>query len=100
MTHMAVIQVTPEHLNAEAERLRQYKAQHDEEMDKLRLLVQSTNAVWSGEAQSAYVSAFESADYLIRGVGQLLEAYAALMQSAATQMQQADNQASIQLRNV
>ena len=57
---MSIIQVTPERLYSEADRLLRLKAQQESEMNRLRSLVNSLGGQWKGEAHNAFVTEFNS----------------------------------------
>ena len=71
---MAVIQVTPEVLTAKASEVRSMKSQHDDIISKLTTLVRSLNETWKGEAQSAFVSKYESMQSTFTSFSEMLEA--------------------------
>lgn len=97
---MSVIQVTPETLRNEADKLIKYKEQQEKEMNRLRVLVNSLSSQWRGEAQNAYVSKFNSMEYIYRNFAALLESYAKLMNSTASQMQQTDENLKKQINGI
>lgn len=87
---MAVIQVTPEVLTAKASEVRSMKSQHDDIISKLTTLVRSLNETWKGEAQSAFVSKYESMQSTFTSFSEMLEGYAKLMDTAAKELQATD----------
>ncbi|MEE3450685.1 MAG: WXG100 family type VII secretion target [Acutalibacteraceae bacterium] len=87
---MAIIQVTPELLNAKANELRGLKAQHDEAMAKMRSLILGLNEIWKGEAQTALVSKYEGMQSTFNNFSEMLESYAKLMDVSAQQIQETD----------
>ena len=87
---MAMIQITPEVLNAKAGEVRTLRSQHDETMSKLRSLVLSLNETWKGEAQDAFVAKFESMQATFTNFSEMLEGYAKLMDTAARELQSTD----------
>lgn len=87
---MALIQVTPDLLNAKATELRGLKSQHDEAMSKMRSLIMGLNEVWKGDAQDAYVAKYESMQGTFNQFSEMLEGYAALMNTAAQALQETD----------
>ena len=87
---MAIIQVTPELLNAKATEVRALKSQHDDTMAKLRPLVLSLNEIWKGESQDAFVTKFESMQSSFTSFSEMLEGYAKLMDTAARELQNTD----------
>lgn len=97
---MSIIQVTPKNLHSEANRLLKYKNQHEQEMNRLRILVNTLSSQWKGEAQTAFVNKFNFMEYTYRNFAELLDSYALLMKSAADQLQQTDNNMKNQIRNI
>lgn len=87
---MALIQVTPDLLNGKATELRGLKSQHDEAMNRMRALIMGLNEVWKGDAQDAYVAKYESMQSTFSQFSEMLEGYAQLMNTAATQLQETD----------
>ncbi len=87
---MATIQVTPELLTSKAQELRTLKATHDEAMTKMRALVNGLNEIWKGEAQTAFVSKFESMQSTFTSFSEMLEGYAKLMDTTVQKMTEAD----------
>ena len=87
---MALIQVTPETLSAKAAEVRTHRANHDDTMAKLRTLVRALNENWKGEAQDAFLSKFEGMQPTFNNFSELLESYAKLMDTAARELQNAD----------
>ena len=87
---MAIIQVTPEVLNSQANEVRSLRAQHDDTMAKLRSLVLALNETWKGEAQDAFVAKFESMQNSFTSFSEMLEGYAKLMDTAARELQNTD----------
>ncbi len=87
---MALIQVSPDLLNAKATELRGLKAQHDEAMAKMRSLILGLNEIWKGEAQDALVAKYESMQPTFNSFSEMLESYAKLMDVSAQQLQETD----------
>lgn len=97
---MSIIQVTPEKLNSEADRLLRLKKQHEDEMKKLRTLVDGLGGKWKGQAHDAFVAEFNSMQYSFRNFAELLESYADLMRSSASQLQQTDRNMKNKIRKI
>ena len=87
---MATIQITPEVLRSKATDVRTYKGEHDEVINKLRTLINGLNETWKGDAQTAFVSKFESMQSTFTNFSEMLEGYAKLMDTAAQKMEEAD----------
>lgn len=96
---MAIIQVTPEILNAKASEVRALKSQHDDTMAKLRSLVLSLNETWKGEAQTAFVEKFENMQPSFSNFSEMLEGYAKLMDTAARELQTTDQSLKSVMQN-
>ncbi len=87
---MALIQVSPDLLNAKAQELRGLKAQHEEAMAKMRTLILGLNEIWKGDAQDAFVAKYESMQPTFTNFAGMLEDYAKLMDTAAQKLQETD----------
>lgn len=87
---MATIQVTPDLLNSQAQQLRGIKANHDQAMNEMRNLITNLNQIWKGAAQDAYLAKYESMRPVFDNFSQMIEEYAALMNTAANAMQETD----------
>lgn len=87
---MALIQVTPELLRGKATELRGLRSEHDEVMNKMKVLIQGLNEIWKGEAQDAFVSKYEGMQSTFTSFSELLEAYAGLMDLSAKDMEETD----------
>lgn len=97
---MSIIQVTPERLYSEAERLLKLKSLQEAEMNKLRLLVKGLDGQWKGEAQKSFVAEFNSMEYSFGSFSSLIAAYADLMKSSANQLQQTDRNMKDRIRRI
>lgn len=87
---MALIQVTPELLEAKASEVRSMKSEHDEIMAKMTSLVHALDDIWKGEAQSAFVAKFDGMQSTFTNFSEMLEGYAALMDTSAATLREAD----------
>ena len=87
---MAVIQMTPELLNEKAKELRGLRQEHDEAMKKMGTLIHGLDAIWKGESQTAYINKYDSMQGTFTSFSEMIEEYAAMMDSAARQMQEKD----------
>lgn len=96
---MAMIQVTPETLRSKAANVRSYKSQHDDVMAKIKNLVMSLNEVWKGEAQTAFVSKYESMQPTFTNFSEMLEGYAKLMDTAANELEATDQSLKTTMNN-
>lgn len=87
---MAMIQITPESLRSKAAEVRSLKSTHDETMNRLKNLVHGLSSEWKGEAQDAFLANFDGMQAKFTQFSEMLEGYAKLMDTAATDMQGAD----------
>lgn len=88
---MAIIQVTPESLRAEANRLNTLKENHKTEMNNLKRLVYALNEQWKGAAQDAFLSKYQELQPEFDKFVRLLEDHISHMKTEAEQMEQQDN---------
>lgn len=87
---MALIQVTPDLLHGKATELRGIKDEHDQAMARMKTLILGLNEIWKGEAQDAFVQKYQSMESTFSSFSQMVEDYAALMDTTATSMQERD----------
>ena len=87
---MALIQVTPDLLQGKATELRALRSEHDDTMSRMRTLITGLNEIWKGNAQDAFLQKYESMQSTFTNFSQMLEDYAKLMDTAATQLQDTD----------
>lgn len=97
---MSIIQVTPERLNSEAERLLKLKSRQENEMTRLRSVVNNLEGQWKGNAYIAFVEEFNAMQNSFRSFSSLLESYADLMKSSANQLQQTDKNMKNLIRKI
>ena len=88
---MAIIQVTPESLRSEANRLNTLKESHKTEMNNLRRLILSLNEQWKGSAQDAFVGKYQELQPEFQKFIKLLEDHINHMKIEADQMEEQDN---------
>lgn len=88
---MAIIQVTPESLRAEANRLNSLKESHKTEMNNLRRLILSLNEQWKGSAQDAFVGKYQELQPEFQKFIRLLDDHINHMKIEAQQMEERDN---------
>lgn len=87
---MALIQVTPDLLKGKATELRGLKEEHDNAMSSMKTLITGLSEIWKGDAQDAFLAKYESMQSTFTNFSEMLEDYAKLMDTAATQLQEAD----------
>lgn len=88
---MAIIQVTPESLRSEANRLNSLKESHKTEMNNLRRLILGLNEQWKGSAQDAFVGKYQELQPKFQEFIRLLEDHINHMKIEADQMEERDN---------
>lgn len=89
---MAVIKVTPDLLAAKASEIRSLKSTHDDAIAKLRTLIGGLNEIWTGDAQAAYVSKFESMQATFTTFSEMLEGYARLIDTSVQKFTVTDSE--------
>ena len=87
---MALIQVTPDLLEAKAAEVRSIKAEHDEVMAKMASLIHALDEIWKGEAQDAFVAKFDSMQPTFNNFAEMLDNYASMMDTSAKTLREAD----------
>lgn len=87
---MALIQVTPDLLKSKATELRGLKEDHDNAMAGMKTLITGLSEIWKGDAQAAFLAKYESMQGTFTSFSEMLEDYAKLMDTAATQLQETD----------
>ena len=87
---MALIQVTPDLLEAKAAEVRSIKAEHDEVMSKMASLIHALDEIWKGEAQDAFVAKFDSMQPTFNNFAEMLDNYASMMDTSAKTLREAD----------
>lgn len=96
---MAIIQVTPDSLRAEANKLKGLKQQHEQEMKDLRRLILGLNDQWKGAAQDAFLSKYQSLQPEFQKFIRLLQDHINHMETEAKQMEQKDNELSRKMQS-
>lgn len=87
---MALIQVTPELLEAKANEVRSLRNEHDECMSRMKSLVHALSEIWKGESQDAFVAKFDGMQSTFTNFSEMLEDYAKTMDTAAKRFREAD----------
>ena len=96
----SIIQISPENLRNHANKMRKYKRDQENYMNKIRRIVNDLDGNWKGDAQKAFVAKFQSMESVYKQFGDVLEQYADLADKAANEMQTVDNNIKRQLQNV
>jgi WXG100 family type VII secretion target len=97
---MATIKITPEDLEAKASDLRKRKDEHSQIYTQITQLVNDIVSVWEGESQKAFQSSFQSKDPTFKKFAEDIEAFAQLMNTAATRMRDTEAELKSQMGNV
>lgn len=97
---MSYIQITPETLHSQASTIRKYKESHVQTMARIRNLVLSLSSDWKGDAQNAFVAKFQSMDSTYKKFTGVLDEYAKLMDKAANEMQNTDQNLKNMIQNI
>ena len=87
---MATIQVTPETLREKATEIRTLKSEHDEVMNKMTNLIHALNEQWKGEAQTTFVSKYDSMQSTFTNFSEMLDGYAKLIDASANELEMTD----------
>lgn len=87
---MALIQVTPELLEGKASEVTNIRNEHDSLMNQLKSLITSLNEIWKGTAQDAFVEKYQSMQSTFTQFSEMLEQYATLMKTAASDLRTTD----------
>ena len=94
-----MIQVTPELLKSEANKLRTLRGQHDDTMTRIKQLVDGLVDNFKGAAQTAYVEKFYSMQPTFKQFSENLEAFAKQLDLAANSFDETDNDIANIFRN-
>lgn len=87
---MANIQITPEILQGKAGELKKLIANHESNMQSIGGLIRGLNEIWKGDAQTAFLTKYESMQSTFNNFREMLEGYATLMDTAAKEFQNTD----------
>lgn len=91
---MAMIQITPDMLRGKATELRGLKQQHDDNINKIKNLVNGLTDQWKGDAQTAFLEKFNSMQPTMQQFTEMLESFARKMDESANILQEADANAA------
>ncbi len=97
---MALIQVNSTELRAQASKIRQYRRQHIQIMNRLKTLILSLNEDWKGEAQEAFVAKYQSMNVSFKDFDEMLDKYAKLMIKVADEMEQTDRELGSRIERI
>ena len=82
--------VTPEEMRSNATNIRTEKANFEQCISSMRIIVNSMSGVFEGESATAFVSNFESYNAQFTSFGELLESFAQKLDTAANTMEETD----------
>lgn len=87
---MAIIKIDADTLRSKATEIRTMKANHDENIARMRALVTNLSGVFEGEAATAYVNQFESMQATFTSFSEMIEMFAAELDTTANSFQEMD----------
>ncbi|MDR2355898.1 MAG: WXG100 family type VII secretion target [Clostridiales Family XIII bacterium] len=87
---MAKIRITPETLEAQANKLNGLKDQHEGVYNQIRQLVTDVATEWEGEANAAFTQSFNSNEPAFKKFAQDVESFRLRMVTAAQEMRNAE----------
>lgn len=87
---MAIIKIDADTLRSKATEIRTMKATHDENIARMRALVTNLSGVFEGEAATAYVNQFESMQATFTSFSEMIEMFAAELDTTATTFDEVD----------
>lgn len=87
---MAIIKIDADTLRSKATEIRTMKANHDENIARMRALVTNLSGVFAGEAATAYVNQFESMQATFTSFSEMIEMFAAELDTTANSFQEMD----------
>jgi WXG100 family type VII secretion target len=89
---MANIQITPDSLRSQAQSLRTHNETHREAYGKMDTLVHTLIDEWTGDAQTAFIAAFEGKRSSFLKFAADIDTFAKLLDDTASRMEQADQE--------
>ena len=87
---MANIKITPELLRQKSTELKGLKGEQEVVMGKITSLVNGLSEQWTGDAQQAFQSKYQSMEPQLRKFADVIENYTKLMDKAAMEMESTD----------
>ena len=87
---MAKITITPESLRNRASSLGNQNQTHRDTYSRINSLIQNLVSEWTGEAQTAFLMAFEGNKPTFEKFGTDIDSFVKLMNDAANRMEQTD----------
>lgn len=89
---MAIIQVTPELLREKAKELRNYRAEHDEVIQKSKALVNGLPDQFKGQAADSFIQKFNGMESTFKQFSEMLESFAVKLDNNANTLEETDKQ--------
>lgn len=87
---MAIIKIDADTLRKKATDIRNMKSNHDDNITKMRALVTNLSGVFEGEAATAYVNQFESMQATFTSFSEMIEMFAAELDTTANSFREMD----------
>ncbi len=84
------IEMTPDQVRGEANRLLQLKEQHDTQMQRMASIINSTSEVWKGGSQQSYIDKFNEMQKDFQRFSEMLDKFSQLIRSSADEIEQAN----------
>ena len=88
------IHVTPDLLRGKAGELRTLRANHDENMAKMRSLIMNLEEIFGGQAKEGMFAQYESMQSTFTNFSNMIEEYAKFLDKAAVDFEDRDNAGS------
>ena len=89
---MTEIRITPEEIRDDARTLRKHNERHRQTYDSMDSLVHNLVAEWTGEAQEAFLAAFDGNKASFAKFAADIDTVAKLMDDAANHMERTDQE--------
>jgi len=87
---MAIIQLTPEELEARARLLDEKRQIHLENLNQIQNSLNQLEASWKGEAQTGFYEQFRRMQEPMKNFSNILEAFAAFLNKTAIEFRETD----------
>lgn len=89
---MAKIRITPETLEAQANKLNGYNEQHKQAYQQIQTLIKDLSSEWEGEAFQAFTQSFAGQEATFKKFAEDIETFRQRMVTAANEMRAAEEQ--------
>ena len=94
------IEISPDQVRSEAARLMQLKELHDQKMQRMSQIINSTSEVWKGSSQQAYVDKFNEMQKDFQRFSEMLQNISNLMKSSADEIEQANKDSASHVESI